>query len=87
MLNYPPAPKEDFQLYLTAFKKFSEDNECDLTTLANAYDSCRTTDGYAIAKYLDRYCGWDIDSDWVEKLNDLGWLVDEELNKQNNETI
>lgn len=82
MIEYPPAPQENIDLYLKAFEKFAKDNDCDLATLAKAYDYNRYEDGYTIAKYLDSFCGWDINSEWVEKLDDLSWLADAEYKSQ-----
>jgi len=82
MDKYPKAPKETIELLTKAFEQFAKDNDCDVNTLVTAYNDCYDTDGYEIAKRLDNFYGWDIDSEWVEKLDDLAWLASDELKKQ-----
>ena len=36
-------------------------------------------DGYALAKYLDNYCGWEIDAQMVETLDGFSWHAQHEV--------
>lgn len=85
MDKYPKAPSETTELLMAAFTDFAKQNECDLETLVNAYKSCLNSDGYEIGKYLDANCGWDVDLELVNQLDDLDYIANsyiEKLRKQ-----
>lgn len=63
------------EMKLEAAKQVAENlNDADPQTIADHWRSYM--DGYALARELDRYCGWDFTMQEVEELDSMGSIVD-----------
>lgn len=77
----PPRPVVTDKMKLAAAREFIEKeqieggNASDLAKHGNIW-----IDGYELAKALDDYCGWHIDSETVERLEAYGSYVRDALN-------
>lgn len=79
ILNAPVVTKE---IITAACKKFAGENifsSDQANEIAQHYH--RHSDGYELAKDLERYCWWDISCDTVENLDMVSGYVDDEYKK------
>ena len=75
-----PRPKIDYDVILTAAKFLAELIDADAETIAEYYNY--PMDGYELASELDKWAGWDIDTQLVDTLDDMNYYVDQELTKR-----
>lgn len=80
--DYLPAPTENKEILLKAAEITAahcqgiSDKETLVESLLYAWKNATYTDGYHLAKILDEYCNYDVDSSFVSDLDEMEYNVD-----------